>query len=312
MLFGTSGTGGELPFGLAQERGYFRAEGVDVEAVNGLVGSRQIPAIGSGQLDLSGGSLSVSILNAINRGVQLKLVGSMGYYKNRNTSSTWLVRRADLADKFTKLQDVKNAKIGLIAPDSIPEYCVAGGFQKAGMDWKQVLDTQVLNFPSMVTALANKELDLAILGEPFVTQAEAKGIAQRWLSAPEMVGRPIQWIVLIAGPGLYQKPNLAVRWFKAYIRGLRDYEAAFVTKSNAAMHKLAIDVLDRMTHNPDPALYEKTTFWLPGPDSPADAILDEASLRDQLAYWKARGVATPAYEQLVDPTFAKEAAKQLG
>jgi len=313
ILYGAAnGTPAETPFAIAEARGYFKDAGVNVEVVPGLVGSRMVPAIGAGQLDLTGGSLALSVINAINRGVPIKIAGSSGYYKDRSTSATWLVRRTDLKDKMPTLASVRGAKIGLIAPDSIPEYCVARGFQKAGVDWKQAVDPQILDFPSMVRALANKELALAILAEPLVTQAEAKGIAERWLSGPELVGRPIDWTLLIAGPSLYKKADAAVRWFKAYIRGQRDYVTAFITKNDPAVRKQALDVLNKLTNNSDPALYDKTTFWLTGPNAPADALPDEASLRDQLDYWKNRGAAVPAYDQLVDVSLAKAAAKQLG
>jgi len=199
ILYGAAnGTPAETPFAIAEARGYFKEAGVNVDVVPGLVGSRMVPALGAGQLDLSGGSLAVSIINAINRGVPLKIAGSSGYYRDKSTSATWLVRRSDLKATFTSLKDVHGAKIGLIAPDSIPEYCVAKGFQNAGVDWKQAVDPQILDFPSMVTALRNKQLDLAILAEPWVTQMESKGTAERWLSGPELVGRPIQWTTLIA------------------------------------------------------------------------------------------------------------------
>ena len=44
---------------------------------------------------------------------------------------------------------------------------------------------------------------------------------------------------------------------------------------------------------------------------PPDGVLDEGSIRDQLAYWESTGVAVPPLEMLVDPRPAREANAEL-
>src|SRR5213075_2837619 len=63
---------------IGRERGYFREQGLDVESVPFQSGPNTVPALASGDLETAGGTISVALLNALERGIQIKMVADKG------------------------------------------------------------------------------------------------------------------------------------------------------------------------------------------------------------------------------------------
>ena len=72
---------------IAEERGYFREEGLQVESTPFDGAARMTPALASGQLDVGAGGVSASLFNAIGRGVPIKIVGPRARHE-RGASAT--------------------------------------------------------------------------------------------------------------------------------------------------------------------------------------------------------------------------------
>src|SRR5262245_10674263 len=76
---------GDAGIYIALERGYFEAEGLQVEPVPFRSGQEQIPAVATNQIQFASGSLDVSILNAVARDVNIRIVQDKG--RNSDTYS---------------------------------------------------------------------------------------------------------------------------------------------------------------------------------------------------------------------------------
>ena len=61
---------------IAEERGYFRDEGIDLSSINFDTAAQMLPAVATGDLDVSSGAVNTALFNAIARGVPLKIVVS--------------------------------------------------------------------------------------------------------------------------------------------------------------------------------------------------------------------------------------------
>src|SRR6185437_16810153 len=81
---------------IAYEKGFFRDEGLDVELVNFKVGPQIIPSLATDQTQVTGLSVSPSMFNALQRGVDLKLVADKGQV-SRGFGWAALMVRSDLA-----------------------------------------------------------------------------------------------------------------------------------------------------------------------------------------------------------------------
>jgi NitT/TauT family transport system substrate-binding protein len=103
---GVFGIVAEAGLYVAKERGYFKQEGLDVEFLPGMVGAEAFPALATGRIDAVGGSFGPGNINAVKRGIRVKLVAGLSSYRPGWDSGFYLVRK-DLIDSG-KVKDWKD------------------------------------------------------------------------------------------------------------------------------------------------------------------------------------------------------------
>ena len=68
----------DTPLFIADKKGYFREEGLTVKFITFDSGAGMTVPLGSGQLDVGGGALSVGLYNAVQRGIDVRVVADLG------------------------------------------------------------------------------------------------------------------------------------------------------------------------------------------------------------------------------------------
>jgi NitT/TauT family transport system substrate-binding protein len=154
------------PVHIAIKKGYFRDEGVEVElkAIQG--GAAGIPGLVNGELDVTFGNW-VSFLAAQAKGAaDLKLVAD-GY---RAKPDMFLVLTPP--DSLVKTpQDLAGKKIAVNTRANVAELAVRAALKAKNVDASTVQFTE-MPFPDMQAALQRKDIDAAMLVEPFITRAQ--------------------------------------------------------------------------------------------------------------------------------------------
>ena len=79
VAVGTGGSASDAPFYIAYDRGFFRDEGLDVDLIVLDSGAKVIAPLGTGELDVGSGALSVGFWNALLRGVKFRIVADRGH-----------------------------------------------------------------------------------------------------------------------------------------------------------------------------------------------------------------------------------------
>src|SRR5579862_3749598 len=74
---GTQHVATDAPLYIAQEKGFFKAQGLNVEFTD-VNNQEAIPAVSTGQLDSSVGAIYSSLFNAVARGVEIRAVATKG------------------------------------------------------------------------------------------------------------------------------------------------------------------------------------------------------------------------------------------
>ena len=82
---------------LAIENGYFAEQGIEVEATRFTSGAEMIPSLATGQIDIGAGAISAGLLNAVARGLDLRIVSDHGHSAPGRPVGAFVVRR-DLID----------------------------------------------------------------------------------------------------------------------------------------------------------------------------------------------------------------------
>lgn len=210
---------------IAQEKGYFRDEGLDVEIIDFKVGPQIIPSLATGQIQATGTSVSPSMFNALHRNVGMKLVADKGQVSKDHGWAAIMVR-SDLADTIKDFKDLKGRKIGLPSK-GVSVYTQLGQALARGGLTINDADIVEIGFPQMIAALSNKAIDVAMLIEPFTTFVVAQKVAVRWKGIEDFYPFKAQNGVVMYGENFAkQQPEAAKRWMVAYLRGVRAYQDA--------------------------------------------------------------------------------------
>jgi NitT/TauT family transport system substrate-binding protein len=292
---------------IAQDRGYFKDQGIEVDTqrFNTLVD--MVAPVGAGQLDIAAGGLAAGLYNAIGRDVQVRIVADKGSAPSPQWDFAALMLRKDVADKVKDYKDLKGLTLVTSGKGNSPEVALATALKKGGLTLKDI-NFQQMGFPDMVTAMANKGIDGGIVIEPFVSSIEAKGDGVRWKGNLDIFGHNEQIAVIAYGQKLFGNQDLGRRWMTAYIKGLRDYNDAFGPKKKG--YDDVVNVLVKNTSVKDPKIYAQMK---PAGLDP-NGKLDVASMQEDIDYYVQAGYMKekPDLAKLVDPSFQEYAVQQLG
>ena len=306
VKIGVIGILAEAGLYVAAERGYFAKQGLDVEFVKGLFGPDAFPALATGQVDAVGGAFGPEMINAIERGVNVRLAGGLSSYVPGFESGFLMVRK-DLADQVKDFSDLKGRKLAILEPrPNLTDYFATHYLKLGGLTLN---DVQTVNvpFPSMITALKTGGVDAAHVSEPLATIAVDAQAAVKFKPVNTYAPNGLTVAVLQFGTNLLEKSReTGERVIAAYIQGARDYLDAL--KKPEGRSEMA-EILMKYTPVKNRALYDRIVFAYADPD----AGIDMAGLQDMANYYTGVLGSKPVdAKTLVDASFAQNALKRLG
>jgi NitT/TauT family transport system substrate-binding protein len=305
VKFGQVGSVSDGAIFIADAKGYFKEQGITLEAVPFASAAQMVAPLGTGDLDAGGGAPSAGLYNAVNGGVQLRIVADKGTITPGHGYEAVIVRKA-LADKVKSAKDMKGLKISIASRDIVPEYSLDQYLRSGGLTIKDV-EVVPLAFPDMVPALASGAIDVAVPTEPTATRILDAGTGVL-VTRTDTVVPGEQTAVVLFSEKFAQKKDAAVRFMVAYLKGARFYTDAF-DKKDPAKRKEAIEIIAKGTKL-DPALLERVVM----PNVDPDGKVNTQSLDASQQYFVQKGTQTKAVDmnKVVDGSFAAEAVKQLG
>lgn len=293
---------------LAEDEGYFKEQGLDVEITDvANSGAPMTLLLSKNELEVGAGNLSSGLFNAALQGQDFKIVADKGHVE-KDRDYIALIVRQDLIDsgKFKTLKDLKGFKMGLTALDGVSQQIVAEKFlRKAGLTEKDVTFLK-LSYAEMNTTLKTKGLDATIQLEPFVAQAEIGGFAKRIAGSNEVHPGQQSAGIFYAPDFMSKRRADAVKFMAAYLKGVRLYNKSL--RDPVARQKVRAYLGKRMKIS-DEAIWDKMVpIGLKD-----DGEVNVAALDEDLKWYKAKGYLKgdlPA-AKIVDLSFAKEAVKKL-
>jgi NitT/TauT family transport system substrate-binding protein len=297
-------------FFIADKEGYFRDQGLEVTMTPFASAAKMIAPLGSGELDAGGGTVSAGLYNAVERGIQLRVVADKGSVTDKLEYSTLIVRK-DLVDsgRYKTLADLKGMTIAAAAKGAGTESSLNEALKKGGLKFDDV-NVVYMGFPDMLVALRNKAIDAAVDNEPTITRAEEDGIAVR---ASKDVIYPGQQtaVVLYSEKFAQDRRPVAQKFMNAYLRAVRDYNDA-ISNGKLAGPKAddILSILTEYTKIKDRSIYAKMVPFAVNPNGRVNA----ATLKNDFDFYHARGLVSGkvTVDQVIDSSFADEAVKTLG
>jgi NitT/TauT family transport system substrate-binding protein len=293
---------------VAAERGYFTQEGLDVSFIKDLYGPDAFPALATGQIDAVGGAFGPEVVNAIQRGINVKLVAGMNSYI-AGWDAGFLTVRKELIDsgRVKDWKDLKGLKIAVAEPrPNLTDYFASKYLANGGLTFADITTVNV-PFANMISALKTGGVDAAHTSEPLSTVISDIGAAVKWKPVSSYAPSGLTVAILQFGPTLLEKaPDVGDRLLTAYMRGAREYNDELKKPDGKA--DLA-PILMKYTPVKDRGLYDRIAWAYADPD----AAINMAGLQDMVTYYATHdGPKAGDAKSLVEDRFRQAALKRLG
>jgi len=310
VTWAVSGLAPEAGIYVAKDKGYFQQEGLDVDLQVFRSFTDELPLLATGKLDYGTGGLNPEIFNAINRDIPVRIVAANAIGTKGDASAALLVRQ-DLIDsgRYKDVKDLKGWKVAENTLNSssqlITERILArGGLTKADVDFTSV------PFSEMSTALANKGIESAFTVEPFVNAIVTRNLAKSIITGAEGFPGAINQVIIISPSFGKQQPEAAKRMMYAFLKGQREYLAAFIAGTNPGAKDEIIQILTKYTALKDPKAY--VGMGMSGGDP--NGGVDQKVLTEFQDYFLKAGTQKEAVDmtKVVDLSYAEYAVQRLG
>jgi NitT/TauT family transport system substrate-binding protein len=249
VIAGYIPSGAAAPYFVGIERGYFEAEGVDLESENVAVTTEALAQAAAGNLHVANITIGVAALNVFASGIDLKIIGGTFGTPPTGPHSFPLLVRKSLYDsgEVRDASRLSGRKVAVNGTAVFSEYAVNEALKTGGLTVSDV-DMQIMSFPDMPVALTNAAVDAAFPPEPFGTQALELGVAEL-LVTDYMHG--VQGGAMVAGEAFVKDRPAIEAFLRAYLRALRDIDREGPTSAGVAA------IMEKYTRVPA-AVFQKT------------------------------------------------------
>lgn len=310
VTVGITSSASDAPLYVAQKKGHFKEEGLTVAFQPFDSAAKMIAPLGSGQLDVGAGAPSAGFYNAVSRGLPLRIVADKGSMPKGYGYMPVMVRK-DLYDsgKVKTAADLRGLKVAEPAQATATSSTLATYLQGAGLKYNDV-QHEYIGFAQHVTAFQNGAIDASLTTEPSATVAEQSGVAVRVATPPDFYDKQQLAVLLYNGKFAEQK-NLGNCFMTAYLKGARDYMAAF---ENGKLIKGAKG--DEIVNIVTAATGLKAAVYRASVPNYVDpnGTVNVGGLKRDYDFFKQQGLlqGDVDVDKMVDSSFAKAAVNQLG
>lgn len=310
VKWAVSGLAPEAGIYVAKDRGYFQQEGLDVDLQIFRAFTDELPLLATGQLDYGTGGLNPDIFNASNRDIPVKIVTANAVGTPGDASAALLVRQ-DLIDsgRYKELKDLKGMKLAENSLGTSSQLITERILAKGGLS-KNDIEFVTVPFSEMSTALANKGIDAAFTVEPFVNAIVNRKLAKSIMTGAEGFPGAVNQVVIISPIFAKQQPEPAKKLMAAFLKGQREYLAAFISNTNPSGRDDIIQILTKYTALKDPKQY--VGMGMSGGDP--NGSVDVKVLGEFQDYFLKAGTQKEPVDmnKVVDTTYTDYAVQRLG
>ena len=310
VAVGTGGSASDAPFYIAYDKGFFKEEGLDVDLIVLDSGAKVIAPLGTGELDVGSGALSVGFWNALLRGVKFRIVADRGHAEPGYLYQTVFMRK-DLVDggQFKSLVDLKGMRMGFAAQGVTSLSLLNEAAKFAGIKYEDVVPVY-LSFPQQIAALQNKALDGTFLIEPQATAAVNAGYGVRFMDTN--VFYPHQQISTIFYSDKFarERKDVADKFMRAWLRGVRTYNDAI--KGGKIAGSGGDEVVQTMAKNFNMKPELIRDMYSQAVD--VDGAVNAAGIQKDLDFFQKQGMVAGQIKasDVIDMSFARNASAGLG
>ncbi len=290
------------PLYIAIEKGYFREQGIEPALTPLAGGTDALTQTAGGNLEVGLGGLGAAAFNAIQRGLDFRIVSSQHSESPPLATPLVVAKRRYDDGTYRRVADLRGKKVSINAPGTGTEYWLQAALAKGGLTIREITLTP-LAFDQVAAALESGALDGGMLGEPLVTLAEGRGLVQRL--ADDFLTDAQGTVIFYNQTWARGQQALADRWLAAWLRGARDLQGGgYGRDENAAIIERYTKVPKDVVKAAKPPLHDP------------NGRLNLDDMRAQQQYFLTTGALTYStpidLTTIVDTGYAERAVRLLG
>lgn len=221
------------PMFIAQEKGFFAVEGLEVEQVFFKSAQPVAVAMASGDIQIGATGITAGLYNAVAGGIAMKLVADKGRVWSQYQLVGLMVSNQAWEKGLKTIADLKGRRVGVTQIGSTFHYMLGNMLSEAGMSLADVKVVPLGGVKNMMDAVASGRIETAFMVQPFCSVMEAKKQGHRMLWVSDYLNYQIAAIFM--GHKLLEDPATAKAFLRAYIKACRYYYDNCLTREDGKL-----------------------------------------------------------------------------
>lgn len=307
VVIAEDGSASGAGFYIAKEKGYFDAYNINVEFATFGNSDEMLPAVASGEVDVAGGISSASFFNSIAQGIDVRFIADKGHNIKGSSYFTFVIRK-DLQDEIKSYEDFEGKRIAVSTKNAVDDYIFQQMLDHAGLTRDDVEFVLMSDFGNMMSALSNNQIDAALQIEPLIAQGISNDIHVRFGDATDFAPKAQIAMVLGSPKFLGERREVAKRFMAAYLKGVRDYNDAFVKETGDK--DAIIDIMTKHTATKDPEVWKN--IGVTGLNPNGSMFIED--IKNQYDFYNSNGAISAEldFDQVIDTSLAEEVVEKIG
>ncbi|WP_141334102.1 ABC transporter substrate-binding protein [Paenibacillus sp. tmac-D7] len=251
---------GGVPLYLASEKGFFKEEGITVDYKWFDSSNAVNVAVASNNVDVGAAGFTADLYNMVAAGQKVSIVADKGKEEKGYQLSALLVHKDS---PIKTIEDLKGKKIGLTTIGSSNHYMSIRILEKHGMTVKDAELVPMNTTRGQMEALKGKNVDAIILNTSNITVALKEGYARVLANvADEMTYQSTGTFI---SPKFAENKDAAVRFLRAYVKGMRYYHDAVLMRKDGQLVKgqnydEVVKIVAKYTEQPEDIIRESFPY----------------------------------------------------
>jgi NitT/TauT family transport system substrate-binding protein len=209
------------PFYIGRADGHFARHGFDVELIEMTRSVDAMAALGQGRFDVSGGAINAGLLNAMARGVPIRIVAGTGFARPGGCTAYAVVGAEPwasdlLARRTTPLRVSAD-------PTQFTGFMLDRHLAGAGRSLADVVIEDVAE-PVELQALRQGQIDAVAAGEPWLSRIVSSGTSHVWARIEELLPDAQVGSMWFGPTFLEENRDAGGRFMAAYLDAVGQYE----------------------------------------------------------------------------------------
>ena len=201
----------ELPFRVALKRGFFKAQGLDIQPIFVRGGPMALAALSSGEVDFAEIGGAQAVMRSRARGLEVAIIGSIS-----NVTTFQLV-----GSKSTRtLEDLKGKIIGVTGAGAFSDFAMRTFLRRKGIDPDKDVTLRAIGGSSMRVSALEKGIVVAAPFSPEDTVRLVRLGFPMIANMSDSLNIP-QSIVVARNEALEKLPETSKRFLKALVLGIQ-------------------------------------------------------------------------------------------